>query len=737
MTSHSRASPSLTHDFLLEIGCEELPADYLPAALDWTYPQGIGLSSAASLVFAERKIVWKELKSFGTARRLVLKVSGMESQVREELEGPPVSVAFDSEGKPTEAARSFAARQGVALSQLKRKATPRGERLVVWRVTPVTEILKSAIPQIIQKVTLPKTMRWDESGIRFARAIRWLLALYGSAKIPFVWGSVQSGQETWSLRRADSKPVRVKSAAAYFDTIRRLRIQLEDGQALGSHPENGVKAIPFKRRKRQSLLQRLEALARRLGGRLSDPTNQESEWLLDEVSFLAEEPIVAIGSYQREYLDLPPEVLTTAMAKHLKLLSIYTRDGKKLLPKFLAVLEGKPTQGSLVMKNITRILEARFTDAGFFYREDTKSPLESKVPGLEKLVFHEKLGSVGQRIPRLARLMEAIASQRKGQEEIKRLTPRLAELCKADLVTQMVREFPSLQGVMGGHYAKESGEPRELVAAISEIYQPRAADDPLPSSCLGAIGGLADRIDTLIGFFGVGLKPTGSADPFSLRRQATGLVRILTHPTISFVGLSIDRLIDEGIQSWGPRLSRDPELLKRELRAFLRERFEWLALTRHPIDRELVAAVLAAGEDDLADAWARLMVLWELWQPRQREAKLLKAAKVAERTGRMVKSAKANGLGRVNPEAFKEASEKRLWEVWNRVAPQVREQIQRREYAQAVTTYGSLYLEVHQFFEKVFVMDENPDIRKNRLALINEIYGLLSERFADLSKLPL
>jgi len=738
---------AVVQDFLLEIGCEELPADYMPLALDWNQMvQGLGRSTY--LVFDENHIVWKKLETFGTPRRLVLKVSGVQSEVREEIEGPPVSVGFNSQGQPTEAAQGFAKKQGVSVSELKKKETARGSRLVVERVIPVTDVLASAVPQIIQKVSFPKTMRWDDSGVRFARPIRWLLTLYGPQEIQCAFGKTTSNRVTFGSRRTGYKPIRIQKAEDYLSAIRKQGVQLEEGQPFEQEDEWPI-PLYLNTHKKETLLKCLRDETKRLGGRLPDEDTEEFKGLLNTVTFLAEDPIVEAGSFRPEYLDLPPEVLATSMAKHLKLFSVRESNSWKLLPKFLAVLEGKPKKPAKVMANIERILEARFTDARFFYREDTKTPLEAKVPELAKVVFHEKLGAVGEKIHRLHRLMKFIGQQIAGvkKSEWDELSRDIVTLCKADLVTQMVREFPSLQGTMGRYYAERDGQPKAVVQAIAQQYWPRTAKDPIPSAPLAAAIALADRVDTLIGYFGVGMKPTGSMDPYSLRRQALGVVRILTEfdlPTddpehLFFLGLSIDRLFDEGIQSWGSRLKTNPAILKKELMAFLRERFEWL-LRQNSEYQPLIEAVLAAGEEDLADAKERFEELLLLWREDKTKpnSSLIKAAKVAERTGRIVKSVKGdNGLDSVNSDIFKEQSERKLWDVWKRAEPILKEHLDNRRYHEAIATYAQLYPEIHEFFEKVFVMDENMDLRRNRLALMNEIFQSLSGSFADLSKLPL
>lgn len=720
-----------SQDFLLEIGCEELPADYMPGVLDWDYPNSRGLSAAAASVLSESGIVWTELKTFGTPRRLVLLVSGIEPQVHESIEGPPLSVAFDAEGRHTRAADAFAQKCGVKVSQLIKKETNRGPRLVLDRSIPVRPVLAAAVPQIIQKITFPKTMRWDSSGARFARPVRWQLSLVGS------------GSGTTFTGRLDArKPVRFTGVSGYFAALKRSGIELEQGQPLRRDSDGTAAPVPFQRAKKEGLRRKLEAAALRLGGRLPDQTTEEFDWLLNTVTFLSEEPVVGVGSFRPEYLDLPAEVLETAMAKHLKLFSVRAKSGGRLLPKFLAVLEGKPAKPAMVMANMDRILEARFTDARFFYEEDTKARTEGRTTPLSMLTFHEKLGSVSDRIPRLERLMRRITDQVKVEDHVRASIETAADLAKTDLVTQMVREYPSLQGVVGSHYARLGGESDGVIAALREQYQPRTAHDPVPATALGAILSLADRLDALIGYFGVGLKPTGSADPYGLRRLALGVVRILMEPPegVSFVGLSIDTLVEQGIQSWGSRIKLDPAKLKEELVSFLRERFETLSFVNRQVDRSLIAAVLAADGKDFAGAHERLELLISWWSQKQgpQRQMLERAAKVAERTGRIVASVRGTDLPpRVDPGVLRDEVEKELWEKWNQIAPQVKSSLDRRQFEQALQIYGGLQPIVHRFFEKVFVMDEDPAVRKNRLALLREIFAGLSEKFADLSKLPL
>jgi len=726
------------HDFLLEIGCEELPADFMPGFLD-ADPEGRGLGAIAAQVFDGLSLDWKRLTVYGTPRRLVLRVEGVAPVVRIEEKGPPVRIAFDADGRPTAAATAFARRQGVVLGRLKRKVLGKEEVLIAEKQRTASQQLFEAVPKILSDLPAPKTMRWDASGIRFARPIRWLLALYGKQPVPCRLGMLRAERTTRGTRRSGGTALFVPEAAAYFEKMEALGVHLEQGASLQRLPDGTTRRIESVWPKRSALKKRLEQAARQAGGRLAGAGREMTEELLTTISFLAEAPEVAIGRFDPKFLELPAEVLETAMAKHLKLFGVRGRSGR-LQPNFLAVLEGKGSDPKRVLANTERILEARFVDARFFYRDDTRLPLEGRVPALAQVVFHEKLGSVADRLPRIQKLAETIAAAAHLPEPVARSIPRAVRLLKADLVTQMVREFPSLQGVVGGCYAAASGEPAEVVETIAQQYAPRSQSDPLPSGALAAVIGLADRLDMLAGFFAAGLKPTGSLDPYALRRQALGAVRILlSNPGgIAFHGVSIDTLFETGIQSY-PGFSVEPALL-RSLTAFMRERFEWLmAMEYGPAARPMIEAVLAADGSDLAGAALRLRVLAGLWNGPAKERQLLEqAAKVAERSGRITQGLGKEPLpGAVDAACFRGAEEKALWTEWQRLSPQLNGALNARDYAGAVRVYGTLYPAVHAFFENVFVMDEDVELRRNRLAMLRDIYGPVARGFADLSKLPL
>ncbi|MBI1952576.1 MAG: glycine--tRNA ligase subunit beta [Candidatus Omnitrophica bacterium] len=733
----------MSRNFLLEVGCEELPSEDLPGVLDWERegPRAAGgLASSAVSVLSDKNAVWKSVQSFATPRRLVLLIRGLEEKVCREEKGPPVSVAYDAQGRPTRAAEAFARRHGLPVSRLTRKQTPKAEVVVARYSLAVTEVLAQAVPQMIEGMVFPKTMRWDDSGARFARPVRWLLCLFGKKVIACSFGRVKAGNKTCLTRRAEDKPVPVTSVDRYFGLMKKERIQLEQGIRItpGKEPFTHLfkEQVPLKKERLQKAL---EAKAKALSGRLYPAASAEFEWLLSTATFLAEDPVVREGSFEAKYLALPPEVLAASMAKHLKLFSVYAADGKRLLPKFLAVLEGRPGKPATVTANLERIIEARFSDASFFYEEDTRQPLEAKVEQLRGVVFHEKLGTVYERIPRIEKLLAVIlegSSLSRGLGVP--LLARMARLCKADLVTQMVREFPSLQGVVGGYYAKQSGESEWVSRAIGEHYRPKSFSDPLPGTPLGSWLSLADRLDALTGYFGVGLKPTGSADPYALRRAALGAVRILTdeREAFSLTGLSVDSLIRAGIESWGSRLTLPAQVVQEELQAFLKERWLWLAGQAHPgAGGQWLDAVWSPNPGDLIGAWRRLeMLLGFLKNPKSRET-VLRAAKVAERSGRMVRAASGEEVrGSVDASLFQEPVEKELWRQWQELSPVLSGQLARSEYLAALASYGRLREPLHAYFEKVFVMGSDQAQRINRLLFLKEIHTAMAGHFADLSE---
>ena len=723
MSPRRRSSSAGPQDFLLEIGCEELPAEYLPEVM------AALRAHATGALGSDKGFVSQGIEVFATPRRLALVVPGLAPVVRWEKIGPSKSAAFDAAGKPTGAAQGFAKSQGISVEALIVKDTLRGPCVVAVHEAPIVEKLAEAIPVLVRLLRFPKQMRWEASGTTFARPIRWLVALYGSSVVPCRIADVTSGRASRGLRRDGARSLEIPAAANYRAILQKSGIQLEwcekkSGSPIDDEPKEGSSEAAWP--KRMKLLEVLAAAARAAGGHLE--TGPAFEELLTTVSFLAESPVVQAGSFKRSYLTLPSDVLSTAMATHMKAFGVYDAAGK-LLPTFLVVLEGHPSTPGVVMANYERILEARFTDAQFFWGEDTKSSLESKCTQLSGLVFHKSLGTLDQKLARMGQVAKVL-----GQT-----SPALARalrLSKADLVTQMVKEFPMLQGAIGAEYARADGEPADVVAALREQYAPRTAGDPIPASATGAWLAVLDRVDTLTGYFGVGLAPTSSEDPYGLRRQALGLVRILVEKPLA---ISLDTLWKSAIESWGSVLKLPASETQGQLASFILDRFQWWACQQRGYSRALFDALVAASTDNLADAADRLNQLNHMWQDeRCRVEQLYPAGKVVERTGRIVASApRKDSLGDVDPTLFVVPEERVLWESWQHVKQPISKLIDQKSYREATVMYGSLSAPLGRFFEKVYVMDDNLPVRQNRLTLLYDIHKLYATGVADLSKLLL
>ena len=490
----------MAKELLLEIGTEEIPARFLPPALE-------EMADSFQKLMGKERILIGEVATWGTPRRLALVARDVaEEQGYEETEelGPPKAVAFDAAGNPTPAALGFARKQGVAVSDLIEVDTPRGVYLAVSKrtaVRPTLELLPELLPGFILGLSFPKSMRWGAETITFARPIHWILARYGGAVVPFELGDVTSGGATCGHRFLAPQAVEVTDAQAYLAALKKARVIVD--------PEA-----------RRTLLS--EELARAAAGVKGEVVANPG--LLEENTFLVEYPSVVVGNFEEKFLALPDAVLITSMREHQRYFSLRGADGR-LLPHFIAVNNTLTRDPDVVRQGHERVIRARLSDAMFFFQEDAKTPLANRVDALKGVVFHSLLGTSYEKMERFREL--AVSLSRQLAPELEDAVFRAATLCKADIVTEMVGEFPSLQGVMGRQYALLNGEPPEVAEALFTHYLPRHADDELPQDKVGALVGLADRLDTICGCFGVGLSPTGTADPYGLRRHALAVIRIL------------------------------------------------------------------------------------------------------------------------------------------------------------------------------------------------------------------
>ncbi|MDE0636039.1 MAG: glycine--tRNA ligase subunit beta [Candidatus Poribacteria bacterium] len=699
-----------TVEMLFEIGTEEIPASYVPPALEQ-------LSKIATDSLIEHRIPFGEIQTYGTPRRITLAIKDIETlQESQETEvvGPPKSIAYDEKGEPTKAAIGFAKSQGVELSDLRIVKTERGEYIAASKLekgVSTKEVLETLLPEWIEALRFPKTMRWEtdqsetspsEKGgrevARFARPIRWLVALLGDQVINCAYGAAHAGRITYGHRSLHPDPITLLSADV--DTyIQKLHAA-------------GVIACPKQRRgtieKQVRTVFETEGCLPKL-----------DEELLDTVNYLVENPQPIVGNFSESHLEIPTEVLITAMKKHQRYFPMWKSD-TALAAKFITISNG--TEGNIdgVQHGNERVLHARLNDAEFFYSEDQKTSLADKVERLGAVVFHAKLGSLLDKAERLKTLVKFISTELKLAETTAHHAERAAWLCKADLTTHMVIEFPSLQGITGQYYAKNSGEPKPVATAIAEHYQPLGADTPLPETEVGAILAIADKLDTIVGYFGIEERPTGSQDPYSLRRHALGTIRILQDRQLP---LSLDAVVQKAISLYNVELVNDTEI---SVLNFFRERLRVILQTQE-YTPDLVDAVLAVGDVDIVDILKRASALAEFRLTPNFE-------EVYNALNRVLRILPEDAPETVDAALLKDDAEKVLNACITDAEPNFEKSIQARAYSKLLQQLAELQPAIDTFFDDVLVMTEDADLRRNRLALLSRIAKPIYA-VADLTKL--
>ncbi|MBI3185089.1 MAG: glycine--tRNA ligase subunit beta [Myxococcales bacterium] len=692
-------------DLLLEIGTEELPASSIEPALE-----------DLERVFCERSAASRlphgEVRRFGTPRRLALWVRAVADRSADssrEVLGPSVKAAFGPDGKPSRAAEKFAESHHLSVGQLARAQTPKGEYLAAHleeKGRPAADLLKEVLNAAVHGVSFKKSMRWSDVEVAFARPVHWIVALLGEEVLPVVFGDVRSGRLTMGHRFLSAGPFELRSPADYEAALERAHV------------------VPDIAKRKKLLRDKVAELAKRGGARLlEDPS------LLDQVTQLVELPCPVLGSFEERHLDLPPEVLIQEMKSHQRYFSLLDERGK-LSPKFIAVSNTPVRDDQLSLRGYERVLSARLTDGRFFFDEDRRTPFADRVEKLARVVWQGKLGSYADKVERIRALALHLA-QKTGRGDQRATIERAATLCKADLVTGMVGEFPELQGVMGREYARASGEREEVAVAIYEHYLPRGAADALPSQDPGALIGLADRLDTLCGIFAIGKIPTGAADPFGLRRACLAVINITLgrHYRYSLFGA-----IAEALRALAPKLADvkrkggEPPV-EAQLLDFFRARLK--ALWSEGSRADVVEAVLSAGFDDLVAARARLSALSQV-VGRPDFAPLAIAFK---RVVNIVeKQAKDVEPGPADAEKLAEPAERELHSGYLRVKARVDELVRADDFAGALKEITALKPPVDVFFDKVMVMAEDRKLRENRVRLLTEI-GALFSQVADFSRI--
>ncbi len=691
----------MPQNLLLEIGTEEIPARFMGAAL-------AQLQELAVKKFTEERIDYAEVQVYGTPRRLALLVKGVAEKQQDKLEevkGPARKAAFDAAGQLTKAGQGFARSQGVAVEDLEIRETPAGEYVFALRRMhgrAAAEVLQQILPGFITGLNFPKPMRWGYGEMRFARPIHWLAALYGAEVIPFSLGDLQSGRITYGHRFLGQGQISLDSADDYLPRLK----------------ENYVIADPAERR--ELIWQQIEALAAREGGRVEPDAE-----LLDEVTYLLEYPTALCGSFADDYLELPEEVLITPMQEHQRYFPV--RDAAdNLMAKFITVRNGTDEHLDVVREGNEKVLRARLADARFFFEEDLKVPLAQNFNKLGKIVFQESLGMVSDKVQRIRTLSTQIAVELGWPAEQIADLDRAAFLAKTDLVTNMVYEFPELQGIMGAEYARRNGEKIEVAQAIFEHYLPRHAGDLLPATELGMVVSLADKFDTIVGCFGVGIQPTGSQDPYALRRQALGICRIMLERDLE---ISLTGLIDQAFALYPEgqvQMKLTREQVISEIREFFKLRLRNI-LNEQDIAYDVLDSVLAIGFDNLADLKRRAVGL-QAFRQQPEFADLLTAYLRAHNLGQHAETET------IDKALLLEPVEEQLHSALIRAQFEVIESLKHKDIARALGVLATLREPIGAFFAAVMVMAEDPAIRHNRLALLKQIDNLAG-KIADFSKI--
>ncbi len=699
--------------FLLEVGTEELPAGFIVDALrQWQerIPKSLH----------EHQLTTSKVNVYGTPRRLAVLIEGLPVQQSDrciELKGPALGSAFangDPDSEPTKALLGFTKSKGIDLKEIFIRETEKGafvfaNQQIVGRET--TTILQELALTWITGLEGKRLMRWGNGDLKFPRPIRWLVSLFNSKVLPISLENVQSDRISKGHRVLHPRSVIIDTASDYVETLREAFV-LVDGNERQKH-----------------ILTQVHSIVELFGGKAEVPDD-----LLEEVTYLVEFPTVVIGEFEREYLELPPPVIKTEMVSHQRYFPVYSVDNpEQLLPRFLTISNGDPDKSRLISVGNGRVIRARLADGKFFYDSDRAVHLETFLPLLEKVTFQAQLGSVAEKVERIraiAKLVIQSISNLQISEVDHQLVDRTAQLCKADLVTQMVKEFPELQGQMGHYYAISSQEPLAVATGIREHYQPKGASDSLPTSLIGKIIAISDRIDTLVGIFGLGIVPTGSSDPFALRRAATGVVQIVWH---SDFALNLPQLLQGAISIYAEKnlLAKPISEVLENLHKWFKQRCETI-LTEQSVEYDLVDAVMGGEDTDYTlQSLSNLKRIKErafFLQESRNEKTLGEISEPIVRASRLaiqgdLDTTTLDIAATIDPETLIESAEKDLYQAIAALPSQPSDQ-------QLMEGIKSLSPILAKFFEDVLVMAEDPQVRRNRLNLLGIIRNY-SRQLAD------
>ncbi|MBI2205870.1 MAG: glycine--tRNA ligase subunit beta [Candidatus Rokubacteria bacterium] len=683
---------------LLEVGAEELPPSELPTVL-----AALGDNAARDL--GQARLTYETLTVQASPRRLALVVVGLvdrQPPQRTTVTGPSKKAAFDAAGKPTKAAEGFARSQGVTVEQLMTISTERGEYLGVDRLEegrPAAEVLPDVLARLVATLPFAKQMRWGEGDVRFSRPIRWVVALLDDVVLPVSIMGVPAGRITYGHRFLHPAAVSLAHAREYAQKLEAARVIVDIA------------------RRRTMVRDAVTAAATDLGHRAVVDAST-----LETVVHLVEWPAAVVGSFSKDFLDLPRQVVETPIRHHQRCFVMETADGR-LVPRFIAVSNMPGVDPVEIRRGNERVIRARLADADFYFREDLKSTPDARTNLLTGMVFQDRLGTLREKTDRIVQLVAHLATAASGVDAY--ALGRSAHLVKSDLASGMVREFPELEGVIGEEYALRAGEPRAVARAIREHYLPRSADGALPESLEGALLSIADKIDTIAGCIGVGLMPTGSQDPYALRRQAQGVVNI----AIAFgdrVRLSLDAVVRRALELLAAKLTEPADTTRDRVLEFFRARLATILVGRGA-RADVVDAVLASGFDEPAEVVRRVEALATLMQ-RDDWDPLVVTFK------RTINILPPDFTGRPDPARFVHDAERALHDATTACREPVGAALRAGDYAQALTRLAALRPRVDAFFDAVMVMDKDPAVRDNRLALLRGLADLLLP-VADLRKI--
>lgn len=690
----------MAKDLLFEIGTEEIPARFMEPALKQ-------MRELAEAGLKEHRLEFSKINVYGTPRRLALLVQELaetQADLEEEVKGPSEKAAYDAQGNPTKAALGFARGQGVDVANLKIKETPQGNYVFAMKKSigqPAETVLPGILISIVHKLYFPKPMRWGELEMKFARPIRWLVALFGNEVLDVEIEGLKAGRTSRSHRFLGSGTVELSKPDEYIP-------KLKENYCIVDQEE-----------RKEIIWQQILETARLNEGQV----HFDAE-LLNEVTYLLEYPTALCGSFEEKYLELPQEVLITPMREHQRYFPVFKEDGT-LLPKFITVRNGISEYIDTVTAGNEKVLRARLADAEFFYREDLKKSLADNVGKLKSIVFHEKLGSLFAKVERVQHLSQFIGRQLGFSSEELNATDRAAYLAKADLVSNVVYEFPELQGIMGEYYARHAGEDEAVSTAIREHYLPRFSGDEVPQTKAGIAVAIADKLDSIVGFFGMDIQPTGSQDPYALRRQAQGIVHTILKHNLE---LSLKKLVQESYRLFGEQVAfiNDEEKTLGDIQAFFKQRMDNV-LAESGIRYDIINAVLTGEIDNL---WLIKEKAFAISGFRE-SIKFRQLIAGFTRTANLAKNAVHSTICE---ELFAEPEESRLFQEFKKVREQADQFLKEKEYQMALSAIAELSGVIDDFFSAVMVMVEDQKVKENRLALLKQISDYVTG-IADLSQL--